>query len=138
MKKQLEVSLLEAVEFDLANPLVIKFRIDEEWQLVEYESLLQICYSYGRGDHNLATCPHKPTVQEDPTYVDPVNFVDNSMVRMVREDPSNRGGTRNYPWLHSSIKAYRNNKKVSPINMGERGWLSQSNEITFLCSFKFK
>ncbi|KAJ9182323.1 hypothetical protein P3X46_006327 [Hevea brasiliensis] len=48
-----------AVSVDLRLPLLSKFMLNGKEQLIEYESLPDICYECGRYGHRTAICPHK-------------------------------------------------------------------------------
>ncbi|CAL1383723.1 unnamed protein product [Linum trigynum] len=47
-----------AVEIDLSKPLVMRIRLDGQWQYLEYENLPVVCFECGKIGHTESSCPN--------------------------------------------------------------------------------
>lgn len=77
-----------AVELDLAKPLVIQFKIDDEWQRVEYERLPQICFACSKVGHNMAFCPEKASTSGEKEQNENM-AMDEAVLAKGQEDEGN-------------------------------------------------
>ncbi|CAN1126325.1 hypothetical protein LINPERHAP2_LOCUS3368 [Linum perenne] len=45
-----------AIEIDLSEPVATGVELDDSWQRIEYENLLELCFGCGKVDHRVEAC----------------------------------------------------------------------------------
>ncbi|CAL1353807.1 unnamed protein product [Linum trigynum] len=114
-----------AVEIDLGKPLIPRVHIDGEWQKVEYENLLEVCFECGKVGHPSVSFPKvRLTPQTGALTVAGNLGVDSSDAMTVAEPSASFG-----PWMIVTKKSRRNNRDQNRKGKeeSEEGKLNQGN-----------
>ncbi|CAI0452478.1 unnamed protein product [Linum tenue] len=103
-----------AVEVDLSRALVPRIWLDDEWQLVEYENLPEVCFRCGKIGHEAVACPSiNPVVAPVPLLTAGGS---SPASPQMSDDPNPGYG----PWMLVTKKTRRNPREDQKKGKGDQ------------------